>query len=161
MSATLRVADFADNKTLFPDPPPIINIAARQHPVTIHFNRRTSSDYVTEAVKKTSKIHSRLPPGGILVFLTGQNEITGACRMLEARYGENASDERRQRKANGTHWNVARRDMEFTRTPAQAQGKYLTCLAAVVISGGPSGCGSGGHGLGRCRTRFLGDRYRW
>jgi ATP-dependent RNA helicase DHX37/DHR1 len=98
MSATLRVADFAENKTLFPSPPPIINVPARQHPVTIHFNRRTPSDYVAEAVKKASKIHSRLPPGGILIFLTGQNEITGVCRKLEAKYGKKALEEKRCRR---------------------------------------------------------------
>nr|VWP00591.1 N/A [Ganoderma boninense] len=96
MSATLRVSDFADNKTLFASPPPIINVPARQHPVTVHFSRRTHSDYISEAIKKVSKIHARLPPGGILVFLTGQNEITGACRKLEARYGKIALEERRK-----------------------------------------------------------------
>ncbi|KAG9315882.1 P-loop containing nucleoside triphosphate hydrolase protein [Chiua virens] len=80
MSATLRVTDFAENKLLFPSAPPVINVSARQHPVTIHFNRRTSSDYVKEAIKKTAKIHSRLPPGGILIFLTGQNEISGVLQ---------------------------------------------------------------------------------
>ncbi|TBU35061.1 P-loop containing nucleoside triphosphate hydrolase protein [Dichomitus squalens] len=96
MSATLRVSDFAENKTLFASPPPIINVPARQHPVTVHFSRRTNSDYISEAIKKTSKIHARLPPGGILVFLTGQNEITGVCRKLEARYGKKALEERRK-----------------------------------------------------------------
>ncbi|CDO72409.1 hypothetical protein BN946_scf184977.g108 [Trametes cinnabarina] len=100
MSATLRVADFAENKTLFSSPPPIINVPARQHPVTVHFSRRTSSDYVTEAIKKASKIHARLPPGGILIFLTGQNEITGVCRKLEARYGQKALEERRKAKTS-------------------------------------------------------------
>jgi len=98
MSATLRVSDFAENKTLFSSLPPVIHIAARQHPVTIHFNRRTASDYVTEAIKKTTKIHTRLPPGGILVFLTGQNEITGVCRKLEAKFGQKALDEKRRRR---------------------------------------------------------------
>lgn len=88
MSATLRVSDFAENPTLFSTPPPIIHIGARQHPVTMHFSRKTSSDYVTEAYKKVCKIHSRLPPGTILVFLTGQNEITGLCRKLDKRYGK-------------------------------------------------------------------------
>lgn len=88
MSATLRVADFAENATLFATPPPIIHIGARQHPVTIHFSRRTVSDYVGEAFKKVCKIHSRLPPGTVLVFLTGQSEIMGLCRRLEAHYGE-------------------------------------------------------------------------
>jgi ATP-dependent RNA helicase DHX37/DHR1 len=98
MSATLRVSDFAENRSLFPTPPPVINVAARQHPVTIHFNRRTFSDYVTEAVKKTTKIHTRLPPGGILIFLTGQNEITGVCRKLEAKFGVKALERRRRKR---------------------------------------------------------------
>ncbi|KAG8214498.1 P-loop containing nucleoside triphosphate hydrolase protein [Butyriboletus roseoflavus] len=96
MSATLRVSDFAENKLLFPSPPPVISVSARQHPVTIHFNRRTPSDYVKEAIKKTAKIHARLPPGGILIFLTGQNEISGVCRTLEARFSHKAIETRRR-----------------------------------------------------------------
>ncbi|EMD39965.1 hypothetical protein CERSUDRAFT_92451 [Gelatoporia subvermispora B] len=96
MSATLRVSDFAENTTLFDIPPPVISVPARQHPVTIHFSRRTASDYVTEAIKKTIKIHTRLPPGGILIFLTGQNEITGVCRKLEARFSQKALEERKK-----------------------------------------------------------------
>lgn len=76
-----------ENKTLFAAPPPAINVAGRQHPVTIHFNRMTKPDYVAEAIRKAVKIHNRLPPGGILIFLTGQNEIAGVCRKLEARFG--------------------------------------------------------------------------
>ncbi len=94
MSATLRVSDFAENRALFPSPPPIINVAARQHPVTVHFSRRTSSDYVNEAIRKVGKIHTRLPSGGILVFLTGQNEINGVCRRLEEMFGKKAHSNR-------------------------------------------------------------------
>lgn len=90
MSATLRVGDFTQNSTLFPIPPPLIQIGARQHPVAIHFNRKTVQDYVTEAVKKASKIHARLPAGGILLFVTGQQEVTTICRKLEQRYGPDA-----------------------------------------------------------------------
>ncbi|KAF8305660.1 P-loop containing nucleoside triphosphate hydrolase protein, partial [Clavulina sp. PMI_390] len=96
MSATLRVTDFSENKTLFPSPPPIININARQHPVTNHFNRRTSRNYVTDAVRKATKIHARLPPGGILIFLTGQDEIVTACKKLEAKFGKKALEEKRR-----------------------------------------------------------------
>ncbi|KAJ3854045.1 P-loop containing nucleoside triphosphate hydrolase protein [Lentinula lateritia] len=102
MSATLRVSDFVSNKSLFSTPPPVINVAARQHSVTVHFNRRTVSDYVAEAIKKTTKIHTRLPPGGILIFLTGQNEIQGVCRKLEARFGKKAIDQRRRRRGAGS-----------------------------------------------------------
>ena len=87
MSATLRIEDFTSNPSLFPKPPPIIHIPARQHPVTIHFARKTVSDYVEEAYKKVCRIHSRLPQGGVLVFLTGQVEIQSLCRKLERRYG--------------------------------------------------------------------------
>lgn len=98
MSATLRVADFAENKTLFSETPPIIHIGARQHPVTVHFNRRTTHDYVNEAYKKVAKIHARLPNGGILVFLTGQGEITALCRKLERKYGKKAIEDRHKAK---------------------------------------------------------------
>ncbi|WFC99204.1 RNA helicase [Malassezia yamatoensis] len=96
MSATLRVGDFTQNQTLFSTPPPVIQIDARQHPVSIHFNRKTVQDYVTEAIRKTSKIHARLPPGGILVFVTGQQEIQTVCRKLQDRYGANAVASRQQ-----------------------------------------------------------------
>lgn len=86
MSATLRVEDFTSNPILFPVPPPVINITARQHPVTIHFSRRTTSDYVSEAVRKVSQIHVKLPPGGILVFMTGQEQVTTVCRKLQTKF---------------------------------------------------------------------------
>lgn len=98
MSATLRVSDFAENKLLFPSPPPVISVSARQHSVTIHFSRRTPSDYVKEAVKKAAKIHSRLPSGGILIFLTGQNEISGVCRILEAKLSQKAIETRMRKR---------------------------------------------------------------
>ncbi|RCK67784.1 putative ATP-dependent RNA helicase DHR1 [Candida viswanathii] len=82
MSATLRVSDFSENSALFKNPPPIINVQARQYPVSIHFNKKTNYDYLDEAFKKTCKIHRKLPEGGILIFLTGQNEITTLVKKL-------------------------------------------------------------------------------
>nr|XP_015221336.1 PREDICTED: probable ATP-dependent RNA helicase DHX37 [Lepisosteus oculatus] len=83
MSATLRVEDFTENRRLFPVPPPVVKVDARQFPVTVHFNKRTPlDDYGGEAFRKTSKIHRLLPPGGILVFLTGQAEVHSLCRRL-------------------------------------------------------------------------------
>ncbi|KAI5474522.1 DHX37 protein [Pseudohyphozyma bogoriensis] len=97
MSATLRVSDFAENKTLFPTPPPVLHVTARQHPVTIHFSRKTSPHYVEEAYKKVARIHARLPPGGILVFCTGQNEIVSLVKKLEKKFGPKAVKERKER----------------------------------------------------------------
>ncbi|KNE57593.1 hypothetical protein AMAG_03283 [Allomyces macrogynus ATCC 38327] len=86
MSATLRVSDFTENARLFPVPPPVINVQARQFPVTVHFNRRTPRDHVFDAYRKVCKIHARLPAGGILVFMTGQNEIYDLITRLKRKY---------------------------------------------------------------------------
>lgn len=90
MSATLRVSDFADNRQLFPLSPPVVSVESRQYPVSVHFSRRTSREYVKECISKALKIHTRLPKGGILIFLTGQNEITQACKLLREASGSRA-----------------------------------------------------------------------
>jgi ATP-dependent RNA helicase DHX37/DHR1 len=139
MSATLRVSDFSENPTLFSTPPPVISVAARQHPVTVHFARRTDSDYVGAAVKKAAKIHSRLPPGGILIFLTGQNEISGVVRKLEARYGKRVLEERKRRRMPSTRPSEEEEEEERGAVVAPAQGiTFLNGLgteADLLISG--------------------------
>ncbi|KAK2002053.1 helicase associated domain-containing protein [Colletotrichum falcatum] len=87
MSATLRVEDMTNNTTLFPTPPPVVEVEGRQHPVTIHFARHTQADYVDEAFKKIMRGHKKLPPGGFLVFLTGQNEIRHLSKRLTEAFG--------------------------------------------------------------------------
>ena len=51
--------------------------------MTNHFSRKTTHDYIEEAFRKISKGHRKLPPGGFLVFLTGQNEITHLSKKLK------------------------------------------------------------------------------
>ncbi|XP_052202814.1 ATP-dependent RNA helicase DEAH13 [Diospyros lotus] len=83
MSATLRVEDFVSGRRIFRDPPPVIEVPTRQYPVTIHFSKRTEIvDYIGHAYMKVLAIHKRLPPGGILVFVTGQREVEYLCRKL-------------------------------------------------------------------------------
>ncbi|PMD28632.1 P-loop containing nucleoside triphosphate hydrolase protein [Hyaloscypha hepaticicola] len=93
MSATLRITDFTHNTTLFATPPPVLQAEGRQYPVTVHFARKTHHDYVEEAFRKISKGHKKLPPGGFLVFLTGQNEITQLSKRLKEafRIGQTAA----------------------------------------------------------------------
>lgn len=84
MSATLRISDFTENASLFRQgPPPLVQAEGRQYPVTVHFARRTHRDYVEEAFRKVSRGHRKLPPGGMLVFLTGQNEIRQLSKRLK------------------------------------------------------------------------------
>lgn len=52
MSATLRIDDFVGNQRLFEQPPPVLNVPARQYPVTVHFNRRTELDDYLGAVHR-------------------------------------------------------------------------------------------------------------
>lgn len=82
MSATMRVKDFTENRTLFSRVPPVINVESRQFPVTVHFSKTTASDYVREAYLKTVKIHTKLPEGGMLIFLTGQKEVNHVVKKL-------------------------------------------------------------------------------
>jgi ATP-dependent RNA helicase DHX37/DHR1 len=51
--------------------------------VTIHHSKTTElGDYETVAFHKVCKIHRKLPKGGILVFLTGKQEIMRMVRRL-------------------------------------------------------------------------------
>lgn len=87
MSATLDVEGFfAGDGALFPNPP-MVKVPSRQYPVTIHFARRTVEDYVEEAFRKVSQIHKRLPQGGVLVFLSGRQEVEELCKRLREEFG--------------------------------------------------------------------------
>ncbi|ETS80799.1 hypothetical protein PFICI_08328 [Pestalotiopsis fici W106-1] len=87
MSATLRIDDLVKNPTLFSTPPPVLDIEGRQFPVTIHFARQTKHDYVDEVFKKITRGHKKLPPGGMLVFLTGHDEISRLSKKLKQASG--------------------------------------------------------------------------
>ncbi|KAK2950007.1 putative ATP-dependent RNA helicase DEAH13 [Blattamonas nauphoetae] len=86
MSATLELEELTTNKRLFPFKVPVINISGRQFPITLHFNRITHHDYVDVAFKKICKIHKQLPPGNILVFLTGRDEVEELCKRLRSEF---------------------------------------------------------------------------
>ncbi len=93
MSATLRVSDFTENPNLFKSgTPPVVQAEGRQFPVTLHFARRTQRDYVDEVYHKISRGHKKLPPGGMLVFLTGQNEITALSKRLKEDFVSTSSN---------------------------------------------------------------------
>ncbi|CAF0896634.1 unnamed protein product [Brachionus calyciflorus] len=108
MSATLRVEDFTDNRRLFKEIPPCIKVDARQFPVSVHFNKHTYQDYLAEAYRKICKIHRRLPDGGILVFLTGQQEVNVLCNKLKKTFPKRdftnhqlKSDDNNKKESNG------------------------------------------------------------
>ncbi len=96
MSATLRIEDFTANGKLFvEDPPNLVKVPGRTYPVTIHHSKTTElDDYEGVALQKVCKIHQKLPKGGILVFLTGKQEIIRMVNRLRRRLTPK-SDKRR------------------------------------------------------------------
>ena len=111
MSATLRVEEFVKNKKLCPVPPIVMNVAARQFPVTIHFSRRTEMvDYVSEALRKTLAIHRKLPPGDVLVFLTGQKEVEDFCRRLRGNYPLKKKEKKKKKQSSHRITTTAQED---------------------------------------------------
>jgi ATP-dependent RNA helicase DHX37/DHR1 len=93
MSATLKMTDFTGNKLLFPNGHTgsgIVNIDSKMFPVTVHYERRTEEEYLPLITAKVRKIHTTLPAGTILVFVTGKKEVRELC--------EEFSGERKQRR---------------------------------------------------------------
>ena len=54
----------------------------RQHPVDVLYTLQPQSDYVDAAVTTALQVHLQQPPGDILVFLPGQEDIEAAAAVL-------------------------------------------------------------------------------
>ncbi|KAF3211514.1 putative ATP-dependent RNA helicase DHR1 [Orbilia oligospora] len=110
MSATLRVKDFTENERLFATPPPVVVSEARQHKVTNRFSLRTRHEYLEEAYKKVCKIHRRLPKGGILVFLTGKQDIYQLMQKLRRTFPLNDGKREKDVEAGGASVQILPKD---------------------------------------------------
>ena len=77
-SATVNAEVFSD----FFGGVPIFRIPGRTFPVETYFAKSVQEDYVMSAVKQTIQIHFNSPPGDILIFMTGQEDIEGTCQIL-------------------------------------------------------------------------------
>ena len=80
-SATLDADKFSEyfNKC------PIFTIPGRTYPVEIMYSKEPESDYLDAALVTVMQIHLTEPPGDILLFLTGQEEIDTSCEILYER----------------------------------------------------------------------------
>ncbi|KAI8923524.1 P-loop containing nucleoside triphosphate hydrolase protein [Entophlyctis helioformis] len=63
----------------------IFTIPGRTFPVDIMFSKNPCEDYVDAAVKQILAIHLSHPPGDILVFMTGQEDIEVTCAVIAER----------------------------------------------------------------------------
>lgn len=65
---------------------PCFTIPGRTFPVEIFHSKSPCEDYVDSAVKQVLQIHLSLPPGDILVFMTGQEDIEVTCQVVQGRH---------------------------------------------------------------------------
>ncbi|XP_044447374.1 pre-mRNA-splicing factor ATP-dependent RNA helicase DEAH1-like, partial [Triticum aestivum] len=83
-SATLDAEKFSD----YFDSAPIFKIPGRRYPgrrypVEVHYTKAPEADYIDAAIVTILQIHVTQPPGDILVFLTGQEEIETVDEILK------------------------------------------------------------------------------
>ena len=80
---------------------PIVRVPGRTFPVDVYHSKTTqtmtrygpaSRQYVDKAVDVAAQIHESQPPGHVLIFLTGQDEIERACTSLRDRFSSSAVD---------------------------------------------------------------------
>lgn len=84
MSATFDALKF---QTYFKDPissqpAPLLKVPGRIFPVETFYTQENQDDYVVAAIQTVLQIHRTSPPGDILIFLTGEEEIEMACRII-------------------------------------------------------------------------------
>lgn len=78
MSATLDAGKFQE----YFAGAPLMKVPGRVFPVAIRYTPRPVDNYVDAAVEQVVKIVAEQPPGDVLVFLTGEEEIDEACRRI-------------------------------------------------------------------------------
>ena len=64
---------------------PIYTIPGRTFPVDIFFSKTCVEDYVDAAIKQAIQIHLGAPPGDILIFMPGQEDIEVTCEQINER----------------------------------------------------------------------------
>ncbi|CDZ97652.1 pre-mrna splicing factor [Phaffia rhodozyma] len=83
-SATMNAEKFSN----FYSGAPCFTIPGRTFPVEIFHSKAPCEDYVDSAVKQVLQIHLSNPPGDILVFMTGQEDIEATCSVVEDRLSQ-------------------------------------------------------------------------
>ena len=80
-SATMNAERFSS----FYGGAPQYNIPGRTFPVDVLFSKTPCEDYVDSAINQVLQIHVSQPPGDILVFMTGQEDIETTCQVVAER----------------------------------------------------------------------------
>ncbi|TDL23197.1 P-loop containing nucleoside triphosphate hydrolase protein [Rickenella mellea] len=91
MSATLDAEKFSQ----FYDNAKVIYVKGRQHPVTIYHTVTSQNDYVDSAMRTFFQIHVDQPPGDVLIFLPGQDDIESLDKSIKAYEAQLPSEQMR------------------------------------------------------------------
>ncbi|KZV62620.1 P-loop containing nucleoside triphosphate hydrolase protein [Peniophora sp. CONT] len=83
-SATMNAEKFSQ----FYGNAPCFTIPGRTFPVETYHAKSPCEDYVDSAVKQVLTIHLSHPPGDILVFMTGQEDIEITCQVVQERLSQ-------------------------------------------------------------------------
>eukprot|EP01047_Picozoa_sp_COSAG01_P021652 COSAG01_NODE_1261_length_11001_cov_11.811961_15_plen_606_part_00 len=90
-SATLDAQEFKDffetnsRRSSRRDTAVCMSVEGRSYPVEVQYLRQPTSNYVQATVDTVVQIHHSQPPGDILCFLTGADEIEHACALISDR----------------------------------------------------------------------------
>ncbi|PPQ86311.1 hypothetical protein CVT25_005612 [Psilocybe cyanescens] len=79
MSATLDAEKFSK----FYHNAKILYVKGRQHPVKIYHSAESQLDYTDAAMRTFFQIHTDQPPGDVLIFLPGQEDIESLQKSIE------------------------------------------------------------------------------
>jgi len=79
MSATLDAGKFQS----YFNGAPLMKVPGRKFPVELFYTPQPEKDYFEAAIRTVLQVHTCEPPGDILVFLTGEQEIEDAVRKIQ------------------------------------------------------------------------------
>lgn len=79
MSATLE----ADNYSIYFNNAKVLYVQGRQYKVHVQYTVKPQTDYFHSSITTTLQLHGEEQDGDILLFLTGQEEIESASRILK------------------------------------------------------------------------------
>ncbi|KAK3242293.1 hypothetical protein CYMTET_48013 [Cymbomonas tetramitiformis] len=124
MSATLEAEKF---QGYFIDAP-LMKVPGRLHPVEIFYTQEPERDYLEASIRTVVQIHICEPPGDVLLFLTGEEEIEDACKKVQREIGN-----------LGEQVGEAKVVPLYSTLPPSAQQRIFEAAPPARESGGPVG----------------------
>ncbi|KAL2629866.1 hypothetical protein R1flu_014552 [Riccia fluitans] len=118
-------------KESLPDRTPgMISVEGRSHSVRVHYSIEPVPSYLLASVSTTLSIHKLEPPGDILLFLTGQDDVDAAVQLLTT------EAEQLPRKSTGLvvlplYAGLSRADQELVFRPAP-QGRRKVIVSTNI-----------------------------